>query len=154
MDLSAVLDFFAKNLLATYGAAVGTLALGLNFMRYRHAVSSSKIRLKLEVLPFISEDEFSQEIDSKLGELLFLNHPEDGRITHRIKVRNIGSVSAHIEDVWLDTQYGIKRPERLGSIEISPRSSCSFEILSLKNEGYIHPKRAFVLDETGKKWRS
>ena len=42
--------FISQNLLAMYAAAVGSIALALNFIRYRHAVSSAKPRLKLEVV--------------------------------------------------------------------------------------------------------
>ncbi|WP_299682805.1 hypothetical protein [uncultured Roseobacter sp.] len=168
MEISGVLDFLAANLLATYGAAVGTIALGLNFVRYRHAVAGSKIRLKLEILPTVTEDEFIEKLKLPEEEQVFRSAPTS-LVTHKVKVRNIGAVTAHLEDVWVVTKQGrenatTRRPSSTsliyeavsttGNIEIPPRSSRSFSVFSKEEDGYLTPVRAFAIDETGKKWRS
>ena len=101
-------------------------------------------------------------------ENLFAGRAESS-ITHKVKVRNIGGVTAHIQDVWVETQNGKQNARMpydnnqhniygavsdIGNVEIPPRSSRSFSVFSYKESGYLKIKRAYAVDETGKKWRS
>lgn len=164
-----VYDFISQNLLAAYGAAVGTLALTLNFMRYRHAVSSMKARLKLEVIVRASEDAFEAEMNPKEEKEPWNGGNRQSLITHEVKVRNPGGVSVHIQEVWVHTQNGrvdAKMPyagnqrniygsvSERGNVEIAPRSSHSFSVFSNKEGGYLKIRSAHAIDETGKHWRS
>lgn len=162
-------EFISQNLLASYGAAVGTIALVLNFMRYRHAVSSAKTRLKLEVLVDKSEGEFKEAMNPPEDKKPWEGGDRKSLITHKVKVRNIGGVTAHIQDIWVQTQNGKKAAtmpyggnqhniygavSERGNVEIAPRSSQSFSVFSDKDDGYLKIKRAYAIDETGRQWRS
>ena len=162
-------DFISQNLLASYGAAVGTIALALNFMRYRHAISSSKTRLKIEVLVDKPESEFEAAMKPPEDTELWRGGNRNSLITHKIKIRNVGGVTAHIQDVWVQAQNGKQNAtmpyggsqqniygavSERGNVEIAPRSSHSFSVFSDKEGGYLKIKRAYAIDETGRQWRS
>ena len=164
----SIYDFVSQNLLATYGAAVGTIALALNFMRYRHAVTGSRIQLQIEVIVEKTEEAFQAHLNPPAEELRLSSAPTSC-ITHKVKVRNVGGVTAHIQDVWVDTQDGRKDAtmpyggsqrkiygavSERGNVEIAPRSSQSFSVFSTKEGGYLAIKRAHAIDETGTKWRT
>lgn len=162
-------DFISQNLLASYGAAVGTLALALNFMRYRHAISSSKTRLKIEVIVDKPEADFEAAMNPPEDTEPWRGGSRNSLITHKIKIRNVGGVTAHIQDVWVQTQNGKQNAtmpyggnqrniygavSEIGNVEIAPRSSHSFSVFSDKEGGYLKIKRAYAIDETGRQWRS
>lgn len=162
-------DFISQNLLASYGAAVGTLALALNFMRYRHAISNSKTRLKIEVLVDMSEGYFEAAMNPPEDTKPWKGDRPNSLITHKIKIRNVGGVTAHIQDVWVQAQNGKKNAtvpsnqqgiciyravSERGNVEIAPRSSQPFFVFSDKEGGYLKIKRAYAIDETGRQWRS
>ncbi|MEN8935037.1 MAG: hypothetical protein ABF245_08920, partial [Planktotalea arctica] len=164
-----IYDFVSQNLLATYGAAVGTIALALNFMRYRHAVSNTKARLKLEVIVEKAENEFEAEINPQEEKEPWNGGNRQSLKTHKVKVRNLGGVKAHLQDVWVETQDGRKNAtmpyggsqqniygavSERGNVEIAPRSSHSFSVFSTKEGGYLEIKSAHATDETGKNWRT
>ena len=136
-------------------------------MRYRHTLSNSKIKLRLEIIEKMTEDEFKKFLE---------DHKDDGyrgsitsTITHSLKIRNVGNVTAHIENAWLATDKAseIKAVKRRsgtdliyvpisdlgGNLEVKPRSSVSLSIFSNETDGFIKPKAAYALDETGKKWK-
>lgn len=163
-----IVSFIQSNSISLYGAIVGTIALALNFMRYRHALNSSKIDLKVEIIEKMGKDAFlsfldKQEDDGYRGSI-------NSAITHTVKIRNISNVTAHIEDVWVENKdgkefKGTKRAsnnqliympvsELGGNLEIKPRSSISLSVFSEGSSGFINPKIAFASDETGRKWKS
>lgn len=160
-----VYDCISQNLLATYGAAVGTCALVLNFMRYRNAVTNTKARLKLEIVAKKTENAFKLEMSPPEEKA-----PWEGGsslITHEVKIRNLSGVPVHIQEVWVQTQNGrvdamIAESQRniyepvsaQGNVRIAPRSSIRFPVFSNKEKGYLKVKRAYAIDETGKDWRS
>lgn len=162
-------DFISQNLLASYGAVVGTVALILNFMRYRHAVSSSKTRLKLEVIVDKLESDFEATMNPPKKKEPWEGGGRNSLVTHKVKVRNIGGVTAHIQDIWVETQNGKSSAtmpyggsnqniygavSERGNVEIAPRSSHSFSVFSDREGGYLKIKRAYAIDETGRQWRS
>lgn len=155
---------FVTNYLAIYGAAVGSLALLLNFLRYRHAVIDRKAKVVVELVEKMSANGFEERIKERANSAPYF--APQATITHEIKVRNLGNVSVHIQDAWVETVEGIRedafhrrkdsgfqRASRIGNLEIVPRSSQSFSLFS-DTDVYLKPKKAYVLDETGKKWRS
>ncbi|WP_173486913.1 MULTISPECIES: hypothetical protein [unclassified Aliiroseovarius] len=157
-----------ENVVASYGAAVGTIALVLNYMRYRHAVSGTKVRLKVEMVIEMSREAFAERIERMKQEVPeYLQKPHTSEITHKVKVRNMGNVAVNIQDVWLETKDGpvkgtlsghnstIYQAVSQGSeIELPARTSRSFSCFSKVPDGYLVPVRACVVDATGKKWRS
>lgn len=164
-----VYDFISQNPLAAYGAAVGTIALALNFMRYRHAVSNAKPRLKLEVVTEKTESAFQAEMTPAEDKEPWRGGSRKSLITHKVKIRNIGGVAVHLQDVWVDGQngkvaasmpYGGQQANiycavsERGNVEIAPRSSRSFSVFSKIEGGYLKITAAHAVDETGKHWRS
>ena len=128
----------------------GNLALHLNFLRYRHTVSSTAVRLKVEIIEEMTKDDFSNRINA---------HDEaepwkasSSEITHLKKIRNVGSVPVHIQDAWATTRDGQRkdatrrsahdfmihqRLKETGNFEIKPRSSLTLSVFSIKDEGYL-----------------
>ncbi|MGZ3218569.1 hypothetical protein [Paracoccus sp. T5] len=165
--INAAISFVQNNLLAAYGAAVGTVALILNFMRYKHTLSNSKINLRLEIIEKMTEDDFIKFLDDNKDN--GYSSAVTWAITHTLKIRNIGNVTAHIENAWFatDKQPEIKAVKRSntrdliyvpisdlgGNLEVKPRSSVSLSIFSHEADGFIKPKAAYATDETGKKWK-
>ncbi|MBU1278385.1 MAG: hypothetical protein KJ875_06785 [Alphaproteobacteria bacterium] len=161
-------EFVKGNIVASYGAVVGTLALILNFMRYRHAVSGTKVRLNVEILVEKSREAFVERIEKMKEEAPeYMQRSRNSEITHKIRVRNVGNVAVNIQDVWLETKGDrvdgtvaghnslIYQAVSQGSeIELPARTSKSFSCFSKVPDGYLVPVRACVVDATGKKWRS
>jgi hypothetical protein len=166
--LETVFEFVKGNIVASYGAAVGTIALMLNYMRYRHAVSATKVRLKVEIVIEKSREAFVERIEKVKQETPeYTQKSHTSEITHKVKVRNVGNVAVNIQDVWLETKDGrvdgtlaghnstIYQAVSQGSeIELLARTSRSFSCFSKVSDGYLVPVRACVVDATGKKWRS
>ena len=156
------------NVVASYGAAVGTIALVLNFLRYRHAVSGTKVRLKVEIVIEQSHEAFTERIEKlKLEAPEYIQKSHTSEITHKVKVRNMGNVAVNIQDVWLETKDGRVDGTLAGhnstiyqavsqgrEIELAARTSRSFSCFSKVPDGYLVPVRACVVDATGKKWHS
>ena len=166
--LETVFEFVKGNIVASYGAAVGTIALGLNYMRYRHAVSGARVRLKVEILVEMSREAFAERIEKMKEEApKYIQLSYSGEITHKVRVRNVGNVAVNIEDVWLETKSGrtdgavaghnsnmYQAVSQSGEIELPARTSKSFSCFSKAPDGYLVPVRARVVDATGKQWRS
>lgn len=166
--METVLEFVKGNIVASYGAAVGTIALVLNYMRYRHAVSGTKVRLKVEIVIEMSREAFVERIEKMKQEAPeYLQKSHTSEITHKVKVRNMGNVAVNIQDVWLETKDGRVNGTLAGhkstiyqavsqgrEIELPARTSRSFSCFSKVPDGYIVPVGACVVDATGKKWRS
>ena len=166
--LETFFEFIKGNIVASYGAAVGTIALFLNFMRYRHAVSGTTVRLKVEILVVKSREAFVERIEKMRAEAPnYMQGAHNSEITHKIMVRNVGNVSVNIQDVWLETKSGradgtvsgrnsalYQAVSQGGEIELPARTSKSFSCFSKVPDGYLMPIRAHVVDATGKQWRS
>lgn len=166
--LEPVFEFVKGNIVASYGAAVGTLALVLNYMRYRHAVSGMKVRLKVEIVIEKNREAFAERIEKMKQEAPeFMQKSHTSEITHKIRVRNVGNVAVNIQDVWLETKGDriagtvagrnssiYQAVSEIGEIELPARASKSFSCFSKVPDGYLVPIRACVVDATGKKWRS
>ncbi|WP_208354369.1 hypothetical protein [Pseudaestuariivita rosea] len=166
--LETIFEFVKGNIVASYGAAVGTIALVLNYMRYRHAVSGTKVRLKVEIVIEKSREAFAERIEKmKHDAPEYMQKSHTSEITHKVKVRNVGNVAVNLQDVWLETKDGrvdgtiaghnstiYQAVSQGGEIELPARTSKSFSCFSKVPDGYLVPVRACVVDATGKKWRS
>ncbi len=161
-------SFVNDNLLATYGALVGSLALVLNFMRYRHAVSGTKVRLRVEIRVKKTIQEFNKSIESSKAELPeFMHSSSEIEITHEVVVRNLGNVAVNLQEVWVETSIGringttseknssiFNEIPKSSGVELPPRTMKSFALFSRLRDGYLVPRRAYVVDAMGTKWRS
>lgn len=156
------------NIVASYGAAVGTLALLLNFLRYRHAISGTKVKLKVEIVIEKKYQDFLEEFQRIRNEQPeYMQKSYNSTITHKIRVRNVGNVAVNIQDVWLETKKGringtsaernsgmYHAVSQQGEVDLPARTSKSFSCFSKFPDGYLEPIRAGALDAMGKQWWS
>lgn len=155
-----------ENSLALYAAIVGTLALLFNFIRFRHTVTKTKPRIRVQCSK-------SPEYDRKIRDLK--EDEGDGfgggmSITdvYSVTVRNIGDVDINIRDVWIITDKGQKisalvyadptslildKINERNTSSISPKNSKCFSVYLKKDENPFEVKQAFVRDALGKEWK-
>ena len=159
-------EWIANNWLAFYGAVVGTLALGINFSKFIHAINKDKIKIRVSV----------SDHPQKLANIKLLKDGEDNEPLDRINmaevyivtVRNIGNVNAHIDDAGVICTHEkshsalVSSPTGGGCILVSiseakldpiaPKSSKKFSIYLQRGQECFEARRAFVVDSTGEKW--
>jgi hypothetical protein len=167
-DMFAVLEWLIQNWLAIYGAFAGTLALILNFLRYRHSVQSKKIALKVELHKHPDHDANLQMLE-EADESPWGSGPRAVEV-YSVTVRNHGSVDAHLSDVGVFDREGKPhealafRPEanslslypvtELSNEVVSARSSKTYHIYREKDEPAFTAVRGYAKDKMGRLWRS
>ena len=157
-------EWISNNWLALYGAIVGTIALFINLFRFFHTLKKDKVKLKVSVSPHENQkqniERIAQNVDRPAYEKTNLAE------VYVIKVRNIGNVNAFVEDAKLICKAGMERKAlvhqnmgnscilgKIKEIDISPKSSVSFNIYLKDGEEPFVPSKAIVTDSTGKEWR-
>ncbi len=152
--------------LALYGATVGTIALALNFLRYKHTINSNKVQLKIS---YKKVKDYQKNIESMQNGY----NPETGTggniaEVFNVTVLNLGDVDAYLKEVGIVSSNEAKHIALVSSksihnllVDISvkeeilkPKSSRTFSIYQKKDEKSFEVKYAFVLDEMDKKWIS
>ena len=148
------------NLLALYAAVVGTIALGLNFARYRYTVNQGKVKLKVLA---------NRHPDIEANKLLLKG--ESGKATHRrhgsaiafeITIINTGSTQAYIAGAGVlctnDKEHTARN--RNANIEdlsgpfpitIEPNNRTELRVDYISNQEFFKAKKAYVVDATGKR---
>lgn len=163
-----MIEWLQQNLLAAYGAVVGTLALVLNLSGFLHNVRKETVRLRVLCQPHAqlksSIATVAQSAPDKALDRRTLFE------AYTVTVFNDGSVPAHLHDVGVTCRDGrivgalVSRPSSnhwiLSAIAdaalepIAPKSSQPFTVYFRVDEPTFIPKTAFVIDKTGKRWHS
>lgn len=161
-------DWISENWLALYGSIVGTVALFLNFSRFIHTVNKGKVKLSIDFKKHPNfENNLKELTDTSRDSFTRANMAE----LYVINIKNIGSISAYIEDAGIITSTGkthhalisydntdnqpvvtIGKIPDVGQIKIEPKSSKKVSVYLNINEKPFIPIQAFVEDSTGKKW--
>ncbi len=163
MDKSSMIYF-----LAIYGAIVGTIALILNFLRYRQAVHTNSVKLKVN---YKKVKNFKENIISmqKGYDPLTGTGGSLAKI-YEVEIQNLGSVVAYIEEVGIVCDNGekhialVRDPSFSSSHvlttilnikvdELKPKSAQTFYLYLNKSEELFEAKYAYVVDQTGKEWK-
>ena len=92
-------QWIADNWLALYGSIVGTIALFINLSRFIHTIRKDIVKLKVSIEPYPRRHENIQALKNPENK----DGPEKIHIleVYYINVRNIGNVTAYIDDVGL-----------------------------------------------------
>ena len=162
-------QWIANNWLALYGSIVGTIALFINLSGFIHTLRKDIVKLKVFIEPHPRRHENIKALKNQE------NKDGPGKIhgveVYYINVSNIGNVTAYIDDVGLICKKGQEKyayaltPTRISNASILNRvsdtstdpipskSSKRFTVCLHHDEEPFEAKQAFVIDNTGKKWR-
>lgn len=153
--------------LATYAAIVGTLALLLNFLRFKHQSTKDKVKLNFSVNDHKDKEETIESMAIPAESLAPGTEMQIGSV-YEVTIRNTGSVNAFIQDAGVIDEKGIKHSALthyllaggyvLGKIAdvdegpLVPKSSRSYDVHLRRGENVFQARRVFVVDGTGKEW--
>lgn len=143
--------------LAIYGALVGTIALILNFLRYKHALKQNDVKLKISY----KKVEILEEDIKDLGKPFDPVTQEGGQCAKicEVTVQNIGNVNAYIKDISMINEDEQKANIILLDISevrrkpIEPKASRTFDMFIKNKEDICEIKYVIVIDQTGKVWK-
>lgn len=157
-----------KDLLLYYSAIVATIALFLNYKKYKFTVEKENIKLDIFCEKQKEYDDNIKSIKTDNSDI----HVSDKTTLfklYKITVKNIGSVEAHIKQVGIITHQN-KEIEVLirveNSLSLSPsseteiqpikaKSSKSFDIYfnTKRDKDIFSVKEYYVIDKLGKRWK-
>lgn len=157
-----------KDLLLYYSAIVATIALFLNYKKYKFTIEKENIKLDIFCEKQKEYDDNIKSIKTDNSDI----HVSEKRTCfklYKITVKNIGSIEAHIKQVGIITHQN-KEIEALIGVEnslslyssskteiqpIKAKSSKSFDIYLDTNidKDIFSVKEYFVIDKLGKKWK-
>lgn len=159
-------EWLNQNLLAVYGAIVGTLALVLNLSGLLHDVRKGAVRLRVQCRPH-------QDLKSSLTahaatktddaadrrtffEAYVVTVFNDGAVPAHLADAGVVCADHHVEQALVSQPLGshlILRSVADARLEpIAPKSSETFTVYLRAGNDVFTPKRALVIDQTGKKW--
>jgi hypothetical protein len=153
--------------LALYGAITGTLALAVTYFSHRHSLAKDKIKISVSWKPHPNQQ---HNIEAMLNTAekepwKQINLAEVFEVT----VRNIGSITAPIEDVGVVTPRGRKSALVSASSgersilmaaaqapisDLEPKTSRTFSIYLGREEEIFTVRSAYAIDQLGKTWHS
>ena len=159
-----MLDWIFENWLALLGAATGSLALLINYMSFRHAKNKENISLAVYCADHPRQTENLHEFSETEGAEPWKRHSMVEIYT--VTVRNLGSISAPLSKVGVVTNSGEERAAivRKGQYmeeakgfsiaHLPPKSEQVFDIYLNRDEEFFSLSKAFVIDQTGKRWEA
>jgi len=157
-----VLCWIVENWLALLGAVTGSVALLINYLSYRHTRNKEDISLAVsyadhprqaENLRVFAETEKAKEWD----------RPSMVEV-YTVTVKNRGSITVPLSKVGVVTNSGGERTALIrkgqymvgatnSSIDsLPPKSERIFDIYLKREEEFYSLSKAFVIDQTGKRW--
>jgi len=157
-----VLNWIFENWLALLGAVTGTVALLINYLSFRHAKAKEDISLAVSCAAHPRQAE-NLRVFAETAEAEPWNRHSMVEI-YTVTVRNQGSVTAPLSKVGVVTTSGAERTalvskgrymeEATGSnIDyLPPKSEQKFDIYLKRDEEFYSLSKAFVIDQTGKRW--
>ena len=157
-----MLDWIFENWLALLGAVTGSVALLINYLSFRHAKNKEKISLAVSCAAHPRQAENLRELAETEDSEPWSRHSMVEIYT--VTVRNRGSITAPLSKVGVVTNSGEERAalvrkgqymeEAKGSIidHLPPKSEQMFDIYLKRDEEFFSLSKAFVIDQTGKRW--
>jgi len=157
-----VLNWICENWLALLGVVTGSVALLINYLSYRHAKNKENISLAVSCAahPRQAENirEFAETADAEEWSRKSMVE------IYTVTVRNRGNIAAPLSKVGVVTSSGEEHTalvrkghymeEATGSnIDyLQPKSERIFDIYLKRGEEFYSLSKAFVIDQTGKRW--
>jgi len=157
-----------QNALALYGAITGTVALFISFFSHRHNVKKDRIRLVVSFAPHPKADENIMRMNTADPNSLWAR-PQLAEI-YSVTVRNMGGVSAPLDDVGLTDEVGKDHQalvhSRSGQMNflvplsksnaeaLEPRAAKTFSVYLNSDAPMFKVASAYAVDQTGKVWRA
>lgn len=165
-----MLDYLHNNVLALYGALVGTVALFLNFVKLRHDVLTRNVRLKVSYRKSPSYEASLRALSKPPTDKPWSGDgPPNLAVVYLVEVVNVGSVDAFIKTCGIETTSGQQKEalaysapnslilqsiSQMNGLSISSKGAKSFSVYLRKGEEPFEPAHAYVEDQTGKRWKS
>jgi hypothetical protein len=157
-----VQNWLAENWLALVGAVTGPIVLLIAYLSYRYNRNKEKIDLAVSCAPHDNHDENVRELveteDDKPWE-------RPGMVeVYTVTVTNRGSIVAPLSRVGVVTQTGSERlalvhdgrymeDATANNIEpLPPKTERTFSLYLKRGEEPYQVTKAFVTDQTGKRW--
>jgi hypothetical protein len=157
-------QWFLQNWLALLGAVTGSLALLVNFLSYRHNHNKDQVQLTVSVRAHPEQDKNARA----------LLESEDKQPWERqnlvevycVTVRNTGNIEAPLSSVGVVDASGVDRTAMVrhgqflhvatasSMAPVPAKSEQQFVVYLNRGESLYTAVRAFVVDQTGKRWQS
>lgn len=157
-----MLNWILENWLALLGAVTGTLALLVSYLSYRHAKSKEEINLVVSCMAHSQQAENLSKF-AETEEAEPWNRQAMVEI-YTVIVRNRGCVAAPLSRVGVVSDSDEEHTafimngqfmEEVTGENISylqPKSEREFNIYLKRGEEFYSISKAFVIDQTGKRW--
>ena len=152
--------------LSIYGAAVGTIALGINIFGYLYSKKKDSVRLSVECIEGanVAKEIASLKNSANQNEL----DAAQLALVYVVTVRNGGNIEAHIQEVGIVDEEGcehcalvssgphlfLTEIARAASISISPKAKNTFNIYLRRNAPLFTAVKCFVVDQQQNKWEA
>ncbi|MGD9687070.1 MAG: hypothetical protein AB7U43_08875 [Desulfobacter sp.] len=157
-----MLSWIFENWLALLGAVTGSVALLINYLSYRHSKNKEDISLAVSCAAHPRQTEnlraFAETETAEPWNRISMVE------IYTVTVRNRGSITAPLSKVGVVTSSGVERTalvrkgqymeEATGSSidYLPPKSERIFDIYLKRDEEFYSLSKAFVIDQTGKRW--
>lgn len=155
-------SWLTQNWLALLGAVTGSFALLINYLSYRHSRKKEHISLVLSCAAHHQQVENLRTLEETKNKEAW--HGPSMVEFYTVTVRNSGSINAPLAKVGVVTQSGTERTAHVvkgqymeesstSNIEaLPPKSERNFNIFLNRGEEPYAVSKAFVIDQTGKRW--
>ena len=157
-------QWFLQNWLALLGAVTGTLALFVNYLSYRHNRNKDRVVLTVSFAAHPEQvDNVRALIESEDKQPW--NRPNLVEV-YSVTVRNIGSIDAPLSSVGVTADSGrdhaamvrhgqfLQKASASNMAPLPPKSEKQFVVYLNRGESLYTVAKAFVTDQTGKRWES
>jgi hypothetical protein len=157
-------EWLTHNWLALLGALTGTVALVINYLSYRNNRNKDRIDLTLSCAAHPKQAENVRTLLESEGNEPW-NRPNMVEV-YTVTVRNRGSINAPLSSVGVITSSGTSRGALVSNgqflqqasttnIEsLPPKSERTFKLYLNRGEDLYSVKKAFAVDQTGKRWEA
>lgn len=157
-----MLSWIIENWLALLGAVTGSVALLINYLSYRHTRNKEDISLAVSCAAHPRQAE-NLRVFSETEKDEPWNRPSMVEV-YTVTVRNRGSITAPLSKVGVVAKSGAERIALIrkgqfmveathSSIDyLPPKSEQIFGIYLKREEEFYSLSKAFVVDQTGKRW--
>lgn len=157
-------QWFLQNWLALLGAVTGSLALLINFLSYQHNRNKDQVHLTVSVRAHPEQDKNVRALLESEDKQQW-DRPNLVEV-YCVTVRNKGNIEAPLSSVGVVDASGVDHAAmvRRGQfLQVATASSMApvpakseqqFVVYLNRGESLFTAARAFVVDQTGKRWQS
>lgn len=144
-----------SGLVAILTASVAILGLLVAYARHQDTTDAQKVNLNIQCRKHRRYEANIEEL-SKVYKNDIYNEHSDPLPVYEVVVKNMGNVTAYIEEVYIMTSEKEKRTAAKArdnnNMKINPKASETFVFKMDRGPVLFEAKTAYVVDQTGKKW--